>query len=429
MPFPEMRRSKAKPKYRLPSSRQTPDPWRWVLLGIVGIGVMWLVWQFIRIPDKKALVSSITKRHKSAKPSANGAKVSEQFRSAKSNSAAPVALAGLPHTNGSTLRQDEQRRSVAQATNSIASQEAPAPDAVPERVPAIPEVDPNTYPRPARDLFEAQIALVRNGICPGLIDGAPGEQTRVALRAFQRRVGLPATGELNPATRMALSLGAPPLRTRELSSADFARLQPLSPTWLGKSQQLRLDYVSIGELLCEEGRCSLNLLRKLNENLDWSQLHAGDAIILPAAEPPAAERKAAYVLIQLAQRTLLVMDDKDHMMAQFPCSIAKRVEKRPVGKLSVEVIIPNPDYTFDPRIFSESAEARALGRKLVIPPGPNNPVGMAWIGLNRSGYGIHGTPQPEQVGRTESHGCFRLANWNAEYLVKLAWVGMPVIVQ
>jgi len=69
-----------------------------------------------------------------------------------------------------------------------------------------------------------------------------------------------------------------------------------------------------------------------------------------------------------------------------------------------------------------------LNRKLIVPPGPNNPVGTVWIGLDKPGYGIHGTPRPEQVGRAESHGCFRLANWNAEYFSQLAWVGMPVYV-
>ena len=70
-----------------------------------------------------------------------------------------------------------------------------------------------------------------------------------------------------------------------------------------------------------------------------------------------------------------------------------------------------------------------MNQKLILQPGPNNPVGVAWIGLDKTGYGIHGTPVPEQVGRTESHGCFRLANWDAEYLVKLVWVGMPVLVE
>ena len=79
-------------------------------------------------------------------------------------------------------------------------------------------------------------------------------------------------------------------------------------------------------------------------------------------------------------------------------------------------------------MFPESAELQAIGHKLILPPGPNNPVGVAWIGLNLPGYGIHGTPQPEFVGRTESHGCFRLANWYARTMVDLAWVGLRVVV-
>ena len=89
----------------------------------------------------------------------------------------------------------------------------------------------------------------------------------------------------------------------------------------------------------------------------------------------------------------------------------------------------NPNYVFDPDNFPESAEARELNRKLIVPPGPNNPVGTVWIGLDKPGYGIHGTPHPEQVGRTESHGCFRLANWNAEFLLRLVNVGTTVLVE
>jgi lipoprotein-anchoring transpeptidase ErfK/SrfK len=93
------------------------------------------------------------------------------------------------------------------------------------------------------------------------------------------------------------------------------------------------------------------------------------------------------------------------------------------------VVAPDPNYTFNPAVFSESSEAQSIGRKLVIRPGPNNPVGTVWIGLDKSGYGIHGTPAPEQVGRTESHGCFRLANWNVEHLSKLVVPGTPVVVE
>ncbi len=150
---------------------------------------------------------------------------------------------------------------------------------------------------------------------------------------------------------------------------------------------------------------------------------------VPNADLPDPRSKAAFVRILLSAKTLQAFDASTNVLAHFPCSIARNVDKRPVGELRVAVIVQNPDYTFDPKIFPESPEARTIKRKLKIPAGPNNPVGTAWIGLDRTGYGIHGTPRPEDVGRTESHGCFRLANWNAEFLSKIAWLGMPVHVE
>lgn len=133
--------------------------------------------------------------------------------------------------------------------------------------------------------------------------------------------------------------------------------------------------------------------------------------------------------ISLSAKTLQAFGESSNLLAHFPCSIAAKMEKRPVGELYVTAIAPNPNYTFNPEVFPESPEAQAIGRKLILQPGPNNPVGVAWISLNLPSYGIHGTPIPEQVGRTESHGCFRLANWNAEYLIKLVRTGTPVVVE
>jgi lipoprotein-anchoring transpeptidase ErfK/SrfK len=145
------------------------------------------------------------------------------------------------------------------------------------------------------------------------------------------------------------------------------------------------------------------------------------------SEPPG---KAAFARISLSEKVLEAFDTDSNLLVHFPCSIAQRVEKRPVGELHVAVIAPNPNYTFDPELFPESAEAKEQpGVKLILPPGPNNPVGAVWIGLDKPGYGMHGTPRPEDVGRTESHGCFRLANWNAELLLRIVWVGMPVYVE
>lgn len=285
------------------------------------------------------------------------------------------------------------------------------------------------FPRPPRDVLEAQIALARQEISSGSLDGVLGSQTRAALVAFQLREGLPQTGALDADTRAALLLNAPPLVYREITLEDLARLQPLSATWLGKSEQTALDYETILELVAEQSQASPNLIRRLNPDVDWATVAPGLEVRVPAVASPDPVRKAAFAVITLSAKTLQAFDSGTNLVAHFPCSVAARVEKRPVGELHAIAIAENPNYTFNPEVFPESAEARELGRKLVLPPGPNNPVGVAWVSLDKPGYGIHGTPSPEQVGRTESHGCFRLANWNAEHLLKLGWVGMPVYVE
>ena len=95
----------------------------------------------------------------------------------------------------------------------------------------------------------------------------------------------------------------------------------------------------------------------------------------------------------------------------------------------VKSVVPDPDYTFDPALFPDVSAREGITHKMVLPPGPRNPVGTAWIGLSLPGYGIHGTPEPENISRTQSHGCFRLANWNAEKVLKMVRVGTPVDVE
>lgn len=330
---------------------------------------------------------------------------------------------------------------------SAAPTQAPPPAPVPppppaplpvETTPAPPVIPPlplepathAAFPRPVQDIFEAQLALARLGISAGSLDGLMGPQTRAALRAFQlHKENLPASGELDPATRARLQLAAPPYTNYTITPDDVARLQPLSSTWLGKSRQTALDYETLLELVAEKSHTHPLLIRQLNPAVDWSRLGAGAVVRLPDIAYPDRATKAAFATISLAGKTLEAFDARSNLLVHFPCSIAQRVEKRPVGELRVVAIAPNPNYTFNPDVFPESAEARGLKTRLILPPGPNNPVGVAWISLDRPGYGIHGTPSPEQVGRTESHGCFRLANWNADYLLRLVWVGMPVLVE
>lgn len=290
----------------------------------------------------------------------------------------------------------------------------------------VPTPPTSGYPRPVSNVLEAQVALARLAISPGSIDGAMGSQTRLALRQFQSQNHLPPTGVLDAETRAALTLAEPLLTDYLVSTNDLDRLQPLGKTWLEKSRQSALDFETELELVGEFSHANPALIRQLNPRVDWANPAPGTAVQVPDVQYPAPTDKAALVIIHLSGKYLEAFDAATNLLAHFPCSIAAHVEKRPVGRLRVVVVAPHPNYTFDPAVFPESAEARQLGRKLVLPAGPNNPVGVAWMGLDRPGYGIHGTPAPEQVGRTESHGCFRLANWDAAYLIKLAWIGLPV---
>lgn len=289
--------------------------------------------------------------------------------------------------------------------------------------------EPGGYPRVVVNLLEAQIALARRHLSSGAIDGVAGAQTAAALAAFQESAGLPTTGQFDAATRARLVLRHPAFATHVLTPEDFAGLRPVPPTWLGKSESPALDHETLLERLAERSQAHPNLLRRLNPAVVWESLTPGAALNLPAVEREELTAPVAHLHVRLAARALQARATDGTLLVHFPVSIAKRVDKRPVGALRIVVVVPDPNYTFDPAVFTESAEARELGRKLILAPGPNNPVGVAWIGLDRPGYGIHGTPTPELVGRTESHGCFRLANWDARALLDLVSTGLPIYVE
>lgn len=341
---------------------------------------------------------------------------------AASPETSPVAQESTPKTGVSPAPNPAPKPAAAAAPAQPPHPSAPAPEPRPQ-----PRLD--VFPRAAWTIAEAQIALARQGISSGSIDGLIGSQTHAAIAAFQEEQGLPATGELDEPTMELLILATPPTTTCVVTSNDLARLQPIQPTWLGKSQQSRLDYETILELVAEKHRAHPNYIRKLNGATDWNSVQEGAVLKVPDSAMPVMRSDAAFIRIHLSKRLMRVFDSRTNLMAHFPCSIAQRMDKRPVGDLHITAVASDPDYTFNPEVFPESAEARELGRKLILPPGPNNPVGVAWISLDRPGYGIHGTPIPEQVGRTESHGCFRLANWNATHLIRLARLGMRVYVE
>lgn len=265
-----------------------------------------------------------------------------------------------------------------------------------------------------------QIRLERWHFSCGTIDGDFGMRSRRAVSQFQKNRGLPVTGELDIETRMALGFPGNPFKTYIVTAEDLATIQPTPLLWREKSLATHLGYNEPWEMLGEKFHAMPSFLQQLNPEV--AHVGVGTELTVPNLEPAATLPKVDRVVILLSETTLLAYRGSQ-VVACFPCSIAANKTKRPNGELRVKNKVPDPNYTFDPAVIKSVAEAEGLTRKMILPPGPNNPVGVAWIGLSLPGYGIHGTPEPADISRTGSSGCFRLANWNARKMLRMVDIG------
>ena len=278
--------------------------------------------------------------------------------------------------------------------------------------------------RPDDAILARQAALDRAGFSPGVIDGAAAAKTALAVREFQAAHGLPATGRCDARTLAALGVEhAPDTMEYRITAADLRDIGPVPRGWKAKARADRLRYESLLALLAERGHCKPDVVRRLNPRVDWKKLRAGDRVILPNVGPQRAAEPVAAIEVDLAQKVVRAKDRQGRTVARFPCSIAKFAAKRPRGAARVTSVAFDPEYRFKPAMWPE---VRGIKSSLRIPPGPRNPVGLCWIGLSLPGYGIHGTPNPELIGKTGSHGCIRLANWDAVRLGRMVQVGTSV---
>lgn len=269
-----------------------------------------------------------------------------------------------------------------------------------------------------------QAALDRTGFSPGIIDGIVGPKTRTGLRAFQAHAGLPVTGRMDRATFDALEIAAEPaVQQTELTQSDAEQLGPCPRDWVARSRLEWLGYDSLAALAAERGHCTLKLLARLNPGVDLDELKPGDELWLPNVARPRSLPRASAIEVDFGAKLLRILDTAGNAIALLHCSIAKNREKRPHGECRIDTIAMNPPYLFDPINWPE---VENVNRRLVIPPGPRNPVGLCWIGLSVTGYGIHGTPEPKLIGKTGSHGCFRLTNWDVLRLAGMVRVGTAV---
>jgi lipoprotein-anchoring transpeptidase ErfK/SrfK len=278
-----------------------------------------------------------------------------------------------------------------------------------------------------RDIIEMggwQALLDRLNFSCGTIDGHFAKRSRRAVTQFQIHRGLATTGELDIETRLNLGKPGDAYVDYTVTAEDLARIVSRPKGYLEMSKMAALDYHDPWEMLAEKSHSTPAFLRQLNPGV--TNIAAGTQLTIPNLEGTRKLPPVGRIVIMISETTLLAFDTNNKVVACFPCSIAADKTKVPNQPLTVANIAPNPNYTFDPKVLTLAAQQEGITNKLILPPGPNNPVGTAWIGLSLQGYGIHGTPEPEDISRTGSHGCFRLANWNATKLVNAVRPGIPV---
>ena len=285
---------------------------------------------------------------------------------------------------------------------------------------------------PCGDLVGFQVLLDRQGFSPGQIDGKAGANFSHALSALQTARKLPSTGQPDCDTWKALGADSaqPTVTTYTLTDEDVkGPFEKRIPARLADQVKLEtLGYQSTAEQIAERFHTSPALLAQLNRGV---RMTAAMAIRVPAVPPfdpsarPERDAEAGDISIQVSrEESALRATRADGTLAFFaPVSSGSTHDPLPPGDWKVTGVGWHPVFHYNPDLFWD---AKPKDERATIKAGPNNPVGVVWIALNLDHYGIHGTPEPGNIGHTESHGCVRLTNWDAARVAALVKPGTPV---
>ncbi|AKM11643.1 hypothetical protein AB433_07880 [Croceicoccus naphthovorans] len=342
-----------------------------------------------------------------------------------------------------------------------------------------------------RPTMQAQVVLDRLGFSPGVIDGEMGMSTKNALLAFQEANDLEETGTLDDATKEALVRWQDIAATRVVTiPEDFAvgRFETIPDDPADQAKMSRLGYESLDEKLAERFHTTVDALKMLNPGGKPATTAPADraspspvdtASATPTPSPTATETPeggatpgpkstfaagqqirvpnigadfidassdmdvdwrdtlrmlgvgsdqpdAAKIVADRSDDTLKVYDASDKLIAAFTITSGSSHDPLPIGEWKILGVAHNPPFAYDPSLFWDVADSE---EKQQLPPGPNGPVGVVWIDLSKEHYGIHGTPEPQTIGRAESHGCVRLTNWDAARLAEMVSQSTQVIFQ
>ncbi len=274
-------------------------------------------------------------------------------------------------------------------------------------------------------VLRGQVLLDRAHFSSGEIDAAYGKNLRMAIQGYQKSQGLTVTGNIDAPTWGALSVDvAPILQSYTLLQADIdGPYVPIRKTWAGKAKMAALGFESVEEALAERFHVSPALLKQLNPDQVMSRV--GEVIVVPniaTNDLPMAEK----VIIDGSDGTLALVDADGKVLAQFPVTKGSKHDPLPRGKWKVTGVMHNPVFHYNPRLFWDAKPKEA---KATVPAGPNNPVGVVWVAFSKAHYGIHGTSEPSTIGKTQSHGCIRLTNWDATVLAQSVVTGVIVLIR
>lgn len=312
-------------------------------------------------------------------------------------------------------------------------------------------------------VLRVQVLLDRANVSSGEIDGTWGKNAKGALNAFQEASGLPITEEADEQTLLALEevSGTQHLREYTITEEDVAGpyVAEIPSDLVEQSKLPLLAYKDIREMLGERFHCDPELLKKLNPRAQYA---AGEIIQVPNVlegtelvveypkdkvpraddEESSAKKKsneddedattsakkklpkAAVIVVSKSASSLMAMDEQNRLMLYAPVTSGSEHDPLPFGEWKVNGSEKMPSFNYSPKLFWD---ANPEHTKAKIPPGPNNPVGVVWVDITKEHYGLHGTPEPGKIGYTQSHGCVRLANWDAMRLASMVKPGVKVL--
>ena len=328
-------------------------------------------------------------------------------------------------------------------------------------------------------VFALQVALDRARFSPGVIDGHYGKSTHKALAAYQESKGR-TSGELDDQTWAELtSTNIPSLVHIAVDPGDVGAVgEPLPAKPENLAGLPALNYGSLAEAVAEKFHTTPKALARLNND---QEIVAGADIIVPNVEgavttpstlpvggplttrapatapapaqftsqPPAptqtgmqeadakwlatlnslsvdpSQPEAARVVVDKSTNEVRAFDSADRLIAAFPATIGSGDNPSPEGDLTIRGVSHNPRFKYDTDVLGE----RGPKKQFDLAPGPNNLVGIVWVDLSKPHNGIHGTGEPQNIGKRESHGCVRLTNWDAARLAQMVKPGTPVAFQ